>query len=80
MTTKLAELKHKWRRGDYLGALKIAAKFHDLGVYKEDIQRGWSAHLQRKSYEQMGEDVDGLIAVAYGAIEQRYDLAGHVDA
>ena len=78
--TKLAQLKQRWHQADFLGALRIAAKFPNLGREKEAIQRGWAAHINPEVYRQMGQDPGELLVIAYGALEGKYRLGEHVDA
>lgn len=74
MQTKLEKLKSLLANGDEVGALRIAARFPDLGEHKEDITRGWAAHTCPKLYEQMGDNPQELFRLAITAIKQRYNI------
>ena len=46
--------------GDDVGAMRAAAKWHDLGEHKESITRGWAARTNADFYKQIGEDPQAL--------------------
>lgn len=74
MDTKLSMLIGRWEAGDRLGALRIAAKFHDLGDHQEQITRGWAAHTHPDFYRSLGDDPDALVQAGYTALAERYGL------
>lgn len=72
--SKLSLLKAAWARGDRTGAIRIAAKFQDLGEHKEAITRAWQAIQDPDFYRAIGKDPDALIAAGYAALKERYGL------
>lgn len=75
METKLSKLKAALAAGDETGALRIAAKFPQLGEHKEAITRAWNAVQSPDLYRQMGRDPVALVAAGIAAIRERYKLA-----
>lgn len=53
-------------------AIKLAAKWPDLGEHKATIQRGASALLSPNFYRQIGQNPDELIKAAKEALIARY--------
>lgn len=76
METKLAKLKAKLAAGDHAGALRIAAKFPQLGAEKEAITRAWQAIQSPGFYREVGKDPDELIRAGVAAIRTRYKIGG----
>lgn len=74
METKLAKLTAAYAAGDYVGALRIAAKFPQLGAEKEPITRAWAAHQNPGFYREIGHDPDALFRAGVAAIARRYGL------
>lgn len=72
--TKLAQLRAAWTGGDKIGALRIAAKFGQLGEHADAIRRGWDAHMRPAFYRQMKRDPEALTAAALTALAARYGL------
>lgn len=72
--SKLSRLKACWHRRDYIGALRTAAKFPDLGDEKAAITRAWAAYHNPGTYEAMGMQPRALIMLGLQAIARRYDL------
>lgn len=72
--SKLSLLKAAWERGDRSGALRIAAKFQELGEHKEAITRAWAAIQDPDFYRAIGKDPEALIAAGYAAMKERYGL------
>ncbi len=72
METKLAKLKTAMAANDWHAALRIAAKFQRLGEHTEPITRAWAAMTNRAFYQQMGHDVDSLVAAGVDALKARY--------
>ncbi|MCA1776057.1 MAG: hypothetical protein LC676_10740 [Loktanella sp.] len=73
-TTKLSKLKAAAAAGDWPLALRIAARFPQLGDHKEAIVRAHEAHANARFYRQLGKDPDALIAEGIDALKTRYDL------
>jgi len=72
--SKLSLLKEAWTRGDKSGALRIAAKFQELGEHKEAISRAWQAIQDPEFYRAIGKDPAALIEAGYAALKERYGL------
>ena len=72
--TKLSQLRAAYQAGDYVGALRIAARFPNLGEDRNAILTAWGAIQNPCMYAQMGRDVDALIAAGREALIQRYEL------
>jgi hypothetical protein len=70
--SKLAQLKAAMRAGDWQLALRIAARFEDLGVHKVAIVRAHEAHVHPHFYMQLGYDVEKLKAEGCRALRERY--------
>lgn len=74
METKLSKLKAAASAGDWQGALRIAARFPQLGDHKADIKRAHEAYENAGFYRQLGRDPDALIAAGIAALQDRYSL------
>lgn len=74
MTTKLAKLKELYASGDLIGALRIAARFPQLGDEKEAITRAWAAVGNPAFYRELGQDPDALLHLGIDALRRRYAL------
>lgn len=72
IVTKLSKVIEAWRAGRKEEALRIAAKFPDLGVHKERITRGHQARLRPEFYKELGKNPDELYADALKAMLERY--------
>lgn len=72
---KLTQAKRLADAGDWVGCLRIVAKFPQLGDQKEAITRGWAARRHPALYREMGHDPDTLWAAAVRACCTRYGWA-----
>lgn len=54
MATKLAQLTAHAEAGDWRGALRIAARFADLGAHRVEIARAHEAFVHPAFYRQLG--------------------------
>lgn len=76
IATKLSKLKTAYAAGDIKGALRIAARFPDLGEHEADITRAHECLSNPSNlHEQMGKDREALIAAGVAALCARYGLA-----
>ena len=75
MESKLSKLKAAFIQGDHREALRIAARFPQLGEHKEPITRAWAAIQNPAFYREIGQDPDSLIGMGVTALRARYDLA-----
>ena len=72
MQTKLSRLLALLASGDEEGAMRIAARFPDLGLQKEAITRGWDARQNPRLYRQLGRDPEALWRAGVEALRARY--------
>lgn len=70
--TKLSQLAAAAHKGDWQGALRIAARFQDLGDDRSDIKRAHEAHSNPDFYSQLGHNPAALIAAGIAALKRRY--------
>lgn len=61
METKIVKLRAAAAKGDWALALRIAARFPELGEHKAAIQRAHEAHANARFYRSLGKDPDALI-------------------
>ena len=73
--TKLSKLKAAADAGDWPLALRIAARFSDLGEHKAAIKRAHEAHANARFYRSLGKDPEALIADGIAALRARYGIA-----
>ncbi len=59
-------------QGDWHKALRLAAKFPQLGEHKKAIQQGWEALTHPGNYRQMGQDPLALFQKGVAALRERY--------
>lgn len=74
MEPKLSYLRKCAADSDWQGALRIAAKFQNLGEHKAAIKRAHEAFSNARFYSQIGKDPDALIALGVAALRERYSL------
>jgi hypothetical protein len=74
MQTKLQTLKDAAAAQNWQGALRIAAKFADLGEHKAAIVRGHEAHSNARFAVQLGRDPAADIEAGIQALCARYSL------
>jgi len=60
--------------GDWRVAIRIAAKFQQLGPHKEAVTRAWSAIQQPDFYRAIGQDPEELIDAGAAAVRERYEI------
>lgn len=72
METKLSRLKALAASGDWHGALRIAAKFPQLGEHKRAITTGYEAATRPNFYLQIGKDPAALVEAGKQALRARY--------
>lgn len=72
METKLSQLLAMMERGEWEGALRMAAKFPDLGEHKRAITLAWDSFQSPSLYRQMGRDPAALWAAGVAALKARY--------
>lgn len=69
---KLDAVVAAMRRGDWPQAIKLAAKFQDLGAEKAAILKAREALLRPGFQKQLGRDPAQLIAEGKAALQRRY--------
>ena len=74
MQTKLSKLKAAAAQGDWAGALRIAAKFPELGEHAATIKRAHEASHSAAFYRQIGRDPDACVQAGIQALRERYSL------
>ncbi len=74
METKLSKLTAAYRSGNHREAIRIAARFPQLGEHKEPITRAWAAIQNPAFYEAIGQEPGGLIEAGVDALRVRYQL------
>lgn len=72
--TKLSKVKAAAFTGDWREAIRLAAKFHELGTQKEAITRAWNAYQSPDFYRDLGENPDALTAAGITALKERYGI------
>ncbi|UYO50323.1 hypothetical protein KQX64_07040 [Rhodopseudomonas palustris] len=72
--TKLSRLLAAASRSDWREALRIAARFPDLGKHAAAIKRGHEAHENARFYEQLGMNSAELIEAGIAALCDRYSI------
>jgi hypothetical protein len=72
--SKLSKVLAALADGRDIDALRIAAKFHDLGAEKVPITRAWAAHNHPQTYADMGHNPAALVAAGLDAIRRRYGV------
>lgn len=80
METKLSKLLALLRAGDEEGAMRIAARFPDLGAEKRAITLAWDSRQSPSLYRQMGKDPEALWSAGLAALRSRYAAAGERSA
>ena len=74
MQTKISIVRDLWSNGDKIGALKIAAKFPQLGNEKRDITTAWAAVTNPGFYRQINKGPEELIETGLDAMREKYKL------
>lgn len=70
--SKLSQVRAAYERGDFKTALRIAAKFPQLGEQKVAIERGWMALTRPDFVREIGRKPDDDIAAGVAALAARY--------
>lgn len=74
METKLSKVRAAYTAGDYQLALRIAAKFQNLGPHRDAILKAHESYAQGAFYAQLGYDLPALRSAGIAALQQRYSL------
>lgn len=74
MKTKLAEIKEAAAAGDWAKALRIAAKFPQLGEHKKAIITAHECIVHPGFYSQLGKCEAQLIEDGKAALRARYGI------
>lgn len=72
--TKLQNVRDFWAKSQFLDALRIVAKFPNLGDHKAQIVRGFECKGNPGFYKALGYDPETEYQAALAAIATRYDL------
>lgn len=73
-SAKLDLVRAAWAAGDKLGALRIAARFHDRSPETAAFKRGMQAHNNSAFYRQLGRDPEALTAAAFETLARKFKL------
>lgn len=74
MKTKLDQIREAAAAGDWATALRIAARFPQLGEHKRAIVTGHEALAHPGFYSQLGKDPSALVEAGKAALRDRYSL------
>ena len=74
MTCKVDKIRAAWVAGDWIGALRIAARFFDRSSATKTFKRGMAAHNYPTFYRQLGQVPEQIVADALAALQTRFDL------
>lgn len=74
MDTKLNKIRSLAAVGDWKAALRIAARFADLGEHRVAIVRAHEVSHSPGFYRQIGVDSEEAIAEGISALKARYGL------
>ena len=72
MQTKLSQVKQAFESGNFSKAIRIAAKFHDLGDQRNAILDANLAMTNPRWMAAIGKDIDQAIASGIEALRIRY--------
>jgi len=72
MESKTILIRTALARGDWLSALRVAARFHDRSEDTRLFKRGFDAHQNPSFYRQLGKDPDQLIGAAMKRLKARF--------
>jgi hypothetical protein len=72
--SKLSLVRAAAAAGDWREAIRIAAKFQQLGPHREAITRAWAAIQNPDFYRDIGQDPQALIDAGVAALQERYGL------
>ena len=74
--SKLSILRAHMAAGEWRAALRLAARFPQLGNAKADITRAWEAIQRPEFYASIGKDPAALIDAGIAALRRRYGTGG----
>jgi hypothetical protein len=74
MQTKLSQLKDAYHAGDTAKAIRIAARFPDLGAHRNAILDANIAITNPRWTLNMKRDIEQTIAAGIDALRNRYSL------
>lgn len=74
MDTKLNKIRSLAAVGDWKAALRIAARFADLGEHRAAIVRAHEVSHSPAFYSQLGVDPEKALAAGVEALRSRYKL------
>jgi len=72
MKSKSQKIRAALTAGDRLGALRIAAHFHDRSTNTLTYKRGLDAHNHPAFYRQIGKDPEQLTTAAIALLETNF--------
>jgi len=76
MKTKLDTLRDAAARGDWRGAIAIAARFPQLGAHRAAVLDAHTAYTNPRFLAQLGRDPEACISAGRSALIAAYRLGG----
>ena len=74
MPTKLSQVKAAYDAGDLQTALRIAAKFPQLGKHQHAIKLAHESYANGGFYKQLGHDLNNLRENGRNALRERFNF------
>lgn len=74
MQTKLSQVKQAYQAGDFNKAIRIAAKFHDLGTQRNAILDAHLAITNPRWMIGLGKNIEQAIEAGVVALRIRYSF------
>ena len=72
LETKLSVLRRLMAAEDWPAALRLAARFPQLGIEKAAIVRGHECLVNPRFYRQLGTDPEAAVEAGVEALKRRY--------
>jgi hypothetical protein len=74
MICKVDKIRAAWLAGDWIGALRIAARFFDRSNDTKTFKRGMAAHNHPSFYRRLGQVPEQIVADALAVLQVRFNL------
>jgi hypothetical protein len=72
MKSKVEQIRDAWAVNNRIGALRIAAHFHDRSAETMIFKRGYDAYNHADFYCQLGKDPEQLTATALALLGRKF--------
>ena len=76
--SKLSTLREMWARHDFAGAIKMAAKFPNLGAERDAILAARDALNNPRFVKQLGKDPVEVYFAGQKALDAKFNLSSEV--